>query len=147
MKKDFEFIEHTADVKVRVYGETLKELFQNSLKALFQTVLPKAQGCFLREELEVCNEFPIKKKISITSSNKEALLVDFLSEVLCLMDTHNEAYGEVTIRLLSDTEMEATLNGVSVVSFQGQDVKAITYHELAIENIDNVWQSTIVFDV
>ena len=147
MKKDFEFIEHTADVKVRVYGENLKELYQNALKALFQTVLPKAQGCFLRGELEVCNEFPIKRKISIASSDKESLLVDFLSEVLYLMDTHNEAYGEVSITLLSDTGLEATLHGVSVVSFQGEDVKAITYHELVIENIDDVWQATVVFDV
>ena len=147
MEKKFEFIEHTADVKVRVYGETLKELFQNSLEALFQTVLPKAQGCFLRGELKVCNEFPMKQKVSITSSGKESLLVDFLSEVLCLMDTHNEAYGEIAITLLSDTELEGTLNGVSVVSFQGEDVKAITYHELVIEKIDEVWQAIVVFDV
>ena len=146
-KKDFEFIEHTADVKVRVFGITLKEIFQNSLDALFQIVLPKARGCSLVDGYDICKSFPIDREISISSHDKESLLVDFLTEVLCLMDTYGEAYGEISIKILSDTSIEATLHGISVITYQGQDVKAVTYHDLKIEKVDDQWQAIIVFDV
>ncbi|MBT3456292.1 archease [bacterium] len=146
-KKDFEFIEHTADIKVKIYGDTLKQLFQNGLVALFQTVLPKAKGCFIREGREFCSSFPIARKISVTSGTKETLLIDFLSEVLCLMDTYDEAYGEINIQILSDTELVGTLHGIPVASYRGEDVKAATYHELSIDKVGDTWEAIVTFDV
>ena len=147
MKKDFEFMEHTADIKVKIYGDSLKDLYTNALKALFQTVLPTAKGCKFKDGQEVCSSFPIKRKISVVSTNRELLLVDFLSEVLSLMDTHDEAYGDVAISFLSDQEIIATLYGISSCDIKGEDVKAITYHELSIEKIDDQWHAIVIFDV
>ena len=33
MNKKFEFLEHTADTKIRAYGETIEEAFSNALIA------------------------------------------------------------------------------------------------------------------
>ena len=147
-KKNFEFIENTEDVKVRVFGSTLKSLFDNAANALFQIVLPKASGCYIKDEQEECSKFTSNRKISVASGNRESLLVDFLSEILSLMDDHNEAYGKVTIHVLSDTELKATLHGVPVVAFQGEYVKEVAYNQVHIERkSDDHWEAVVVFDV
>ena len=147
MAKDFEFIEHTADIKIKVYGSSLKGLFNNALKALFQVTLPISKNCSIRDGEEVCNSFTIKRKISVVSANLESLLVDFLSEVLCMMDTYDEAYGDIVFSFLSEQEIVGTLKGVPFNKIGGEDIKAITYHELSIEKNDEGWQAIIVFDV
>jgi len=68
--KKFEFLSHTADVKIRVYGKNLKEIINNSLLALKNFWRPKL------------TKTKIEKEIKIESNNEVNLLIDFLSEVL-----------------------------------------------------------------
>jgi len=41
---DFEFIEHTADVGIRVYADTLEDLFRNAALVLFEMILDYTPG-------------------------------------------------------------------------------------------------------
>ena len=147
MKKDFEVLPHTADIKIRVYGKTLEELFCNAVIGMFQSIGPKISGCTVANERVVCNDLPEKHKVEVESPDVEALLVDFLSEALYLSDVYNEAYLYADIHEISETNICATLHGVKVQGFEVVEMKAVTYHEMEVKKIDGVWQTNIVFDI
>jgi len=146
-KKDFESVEHTADIKIRVYGTTLQELFTHALIGMFQSIGPHASDCTIEHERLVCKSLDRTRSVEVDSPDREALLVDFLSEALYLSDIYDEAYLDCTIHELTDTHLKATIRGVPVTGFDVVEIKAVTYHDLAIKEIDGVWQTDIVFDI
>jgi SHS2 domain-containing protein len=86
MAKDFESLPHTADIKIRVFGTTLKELFRNALVGMFQTIEPRVQGCEIKQGRLICGHLPAKRSIEVSASQQDLLLTDFLSEALYLSD-------------------------------------------------------------
>jgi len=145
--KDFEILSHMADIKIRVYGKTLEQFFKNAVIGMFQSIGPLVSGCSFINKRIVCAQLPEMHAISMNASNLDSLLVDFLSEVLYLSDVHNEAYLDAAIHEVNETQIRATVKGVKVEGFRVVEVKAVTYHELTVENIDGIWQSNIVFDI
>jgi SHS2 domain-containing protein len=147
MNKDFEQISHTADIEIRVYGTTLEQLFEHALIGMFQVIGPKISGCAIKNERVICPQLPQQRELNVSSFDRESLLVDFLSEAWYLSDVYNEAYLKVDIHELSQTHVRATLYGIPVQGFDVVEIKAVTYHDLHIEQIDGVWQTNIVFDI
>jgi len=147
VKKKFELIEHTADIQVRVYGNSLEELFEHALIGMFQSIGPHAQGCDVIDGYLECKTLDRSHKIDVASTDREALLVDFLSEALYLSDVHDEAYLAAAISDLTDTHIQATIKGVAISGFDVVEVKAVTYHGLVIKQVNGVWQADIVFDI
>lgn len=145
--KDFEALEHTADLKIRAYGATLQELFINALKGMFQSIQPKAPSCMYKNDRLICSALPQKRTVDISSSELDLLLVDFLSEALYLSDTFNEAYLDATIEYFNNQQIKAILMGVHIEGFEVVEIKAVTYHDLTIKNIQGIWQADIVFDI
>ena len=147
MNKDFEILPHTADIKIRIYGKTLEELFCNALIGMFQSIGPRIQGCKVKNERVICDNLPERHKVEVESPDIEALLVDFLSEALYLSDVHDEAYLGAEVEDISKTHVSATLHGIKVQGFEVVEIKAVTYHEMEVKNIDGIWQTNIVFDI
>lgn len=145
--RDFIQLPHTADIKVRVFGATKEELFAHALEAMFQVVHPIVPGARTENDRVIPPSLPVQRSIKITSVDEENLLVDFLSEALCLSDTHNEAYFDAEISLLTSTELHATLHGTPITGFESSEIKAVTYNELHIEQTAEGWQTDIVFDI
>lgn len=144
---DFELLPHTADIKVRVYGTTLADFFRNALVAMFQAVGPVIEGARSEHDRVICDTLPIHRRVHVTSIDVISLLVDFLSEALYLSDVHNEAYLDATIHVVNETEIDATLHGAPVQGFQVVELKAVTYHDLHVQQVDGMWQADIVFDI
>lgn len=147
MLPDFELIPHTADLQIRVYGATQAELFKHALIGMFQAIGPEAANCTYLNNRLVCKELNHHHNVTIQAYDIEQLLVDFLSQALYLSDVHNEAYLDVTIKDITPTRIKATLHGVTVTSFEVVEIKAVTYHNLAITQHNSVWQTDIVFDI
>lgn len=135
--KKYEILEHTADLKIRVFGKNKEEIFSNALLAMAESMKP-----------EIDFSMPTQKKtIKIKSPDLEALLVDFLSEVLYLTQTNKRAYKEIKFKKFSDTELKAEISGKKVERF-GEDIKAVTHHNLEIkQNLDSTWEATVLFDI
>lgn len=146
MNKDFEQLPHTADLKIRVHGQTLEELFRNALIGMFQTIGPKTQNCRLEHERLVCDNLSEHHTINVSAGDRELLLVDFLSEALYLSDIHNQAYLDAEIHELGDTSIRATLHGINVDGFK-IEIKAVTYHDLFVRQVHGAWRAEVVFDV
>lgn len=147
MKKDFETLPHTADIKIRIYGDSLKSFFCNAIIGMFQSVGPQAPGCKQINERLVCPSLDQHHEIEISSHDIESLLVDFLSEALYLSDVYNEAYLDATIHQVTETHIKATIHGVKITGFEVVEIKAVTYHDLKVQHVEGVWQADIVFDI
>ncbi len=145
--RDFELIDHTADLEIRVYGATIEQLFHNALCGMFQAIKPQIPGCSIKNDRVQCKELSRHHKLHVESPDREALLVDFLSQALYLSDVHNEAYLDVTIHALSDTMIDATIHGAPITGFEDVEIKAVTYHDMKIQKMNGLWQVNIVFDI
>ena len=145
--KDFEELPHTADLKIRVFGKTKKELFRNALIGMFQVIRPRVPGCRILNERVVCDELPERHEIAVESPDEFALMVDFLSDAVYLSDVHDEAYLDVEIHELSKKNIRAIVHGVKITGFEVVEIKAVTYHELEIKKVNDWWQADIVFDI
>jgi len=137
MTKQYQILEHRADLKIRVFGKTKEEVFLNALFGM--------QDC-LRPELKKPEE-KTEREIKIKSPDLSVILVDFLSEILYLSQVNKEIYNDVKFLKFLDTEIEAQLFGKKVERF-GEDIKAVTYHQLDVhQREDNIWEATILFDI
>ncbi len=130
-----QILEHKADLKIRAFGRTKKELFLNMLLGMAEN--QKA------EKLKT----KVKRQIKIKSLDLAALLVDFLSEALYLSQVNQEVYDSVKFSKFADTELAGELIGQKVERFD-EDIKAVTYHNLEIKQTkDGGWQAIILFDI
>ncbi len=139
--KNYKILAHPADVKVQALGKTKEELFLNAMRGMSAVLKVKSK------KLEV------KRKISVKSLDLNALLVDFLSEVLYLSQVNKEVYDDVKFKKFSpstssgQTILEAELFGNKIESF-GEDIKAVTYHGLEIKkNKKGLYETTVLFDI
>jgi SHS2 domain-containing protein len=140
--KRFELLEHTADIKMKVYGKSPEELFSNAAYGM---------ACIQNQKSKIKNQnknskFKIKRNLTVKSLDLESLLVDFLSEILTLSDTYHEVYSKVLIVKLNKNKVEAEIEGFGVDQFD-EDIKAVTYHGLEIKKVDDHWETIVLFDV
>lgn len=134
--KKYEILEHKADLKIRVFGKTKQKLFLNAVFAMQEAMRPELQS--IKSKI---------RKAKVKSSDLPLLLVDFLSEVLYLVQINKEIYTDINFSKFSDTELEAQIFGKKAERF-GLDIKAVTYHQLEIRHKKNgLWEATIIFDI
>jgi SHS2 domain-containing protein len=137
VKTRFEFFDHTADIGVRVFGTTLEELFVNAAAALYEAI-----GARKKEERR-------RKNITIKAESVEDLLHDWLAELLFEFSARGVIYDEFEISNFKSQIIEATAcAGPADLSEARAEVKAVTYHQLRVEqSVDGSWTATVIFDV
>lgn len=135
--RKFEILEHKADLKIKVFGKTKKELFENALVGMFESARYEA----------LASEKEVKRKIKISSLDLPSLLVDFLSEVLFFCETKQEVYNKIKIKKISEKEIEGILIGKKLKRM-GVHIKAVTYHDLkVVQKKDGTFEATVLFDI
>ncbi len=133
----YQILEHKADIKIKIFGKNLKELFLNSLSAIKEILNPKIKSP--KEKIE--------RKIKIKSENLSFLFMDFLCEINYLSEIHKEIYEKIKFKKLSEKEMEAILEGKRVEGFSLQ-IKGVTWHNFEISQKKNkTWQAKVLFDI
>ncbi len=139
----FEMLPHTADVRMRVWGETLKELFQNALRAVALYLRPDL------EELQKAKEkIPLKRPLKVEAVDLNSLLIEFLSEVVAQSDIHNSVFLDTSFKKFGENFLEGKLMGLKVEGFE-KDIKAISYHEVDIHKNPEtgMYETMLVFDI
>jgi SHS2 domain-containing protein len=146
MDKSYKILEHIADVRVRAFGKTKEELFLNAMKGMNAVLKPQIKDKKSPPTPRLRRASKIRN-IKIKSVDLNALLVDFLSEVLYQIQTNKEIYNDVKFEKFSDIELEGELTGNKVELF-GEDIKAVTYHKLEIKrNKEGLYGATVLFDI
>ena len=138
MDKNFEFIDHTADVGIIAYGTTISQAFANAARALFSLIT----------ELDAVREV-LYRDIELTASDEESLLVEWLNELIYLFDTENIIFKRFEITVLSDARLKARGYGEKVDSLRHKlktGVKAATYHMLKVSR-GNGYRVQVIFDI
>lgn len=129
----FEFFEHTADVKFRAYGKDLEEAFSNAALATFQVMTDIAKV----KEVE-------EKEIFVKSSSNQALLFDFIDELIFLLDTEGFLLSKVLKLTITNDELHAVIIGDNADNYEVHTyVKAPTYNEMEI-NKDPIWVQVVL---
>lgn len=138
MKPRYEVLSHTADTGVLVYGATLKEIFENAAFALFDLMF--GIDNLMGDE---------RVAVEVEATTVEELLVDWLSTLLFEAETEDLALCSFKIESMGDGHAAGSATGVPLtrVELAGPPVKAVTYHDLAIEKRPGGWSARVVFDV
>jgi SHS2 domain-containing protein len=145
--KKFEILEHKADLKIKVFGKTKKELFENAMVGMFEAAKYEMTKRLMTKRLTTKQLATKRLAIKIKSIDLPSLLVDFLSEVLYLAETKKLVFEKVEFKKFTENEIEANLTG-NQLKRMGVHIKGVTYHELDIrQKKDGTWQATILFDI
>jgi SHS2 domain-containing protein len=137
--KRYEPIDHTADMGIRVWGRTKKELFKNAAEAMFDLIVDKKT---------VIEKKTIK--FNLKASDIRELFVSWLRELLYQYSAKGMIFKKIAISDLSDTRINAFAGGEKIDTKRHifrNDFKAVTYHDLDIKKIKIGWQAQVIFDV
>lgn len=132
----YKFLEHTADIKFKVYGKTLNEIFENAVLALSEYL---SRGEKIKSKKG--------KVVDVSGSDLESLFYNFLDELIYLLDAENfiVAKAKVTLR---GYNLHAELYGDSSANYKDLDqVKAATYAEMYIKKTQDGFEAQAVLDV
>jgi len=135
----YRILPHTADGKFQAYGRTLEEAFGNAALALaslmwdWSTIEPQ-----------------VRHVVRVEGMDREQALVRFLNEVVYLFETRRFLLGRVDrLEILPRDEglaLDAVLAGEMLAPGRELygDVKAVTYHDLKIEECDGFTVQVVV---
>lgn len=135
----FQLLEHTADVGVVATGDTLADALAWAAKGMF-SIIADLDTVEPRESLEVM----------VTSTDPDALVVDWLNELLYRYEAEGFLPKEVQVWV---SEAGTSLRGLCLGEAVDPGrhllrtiVKAATYHDLRVEH-DGRWRVQVILDV
>jgi len=131
-----ELLSHTAEVKLRVRAPSFGELVAEAGRSL---------GVL---ELGHQPEFAPGpwRQFDIQASDREALLVEWLNELIYRAETERWIPVDVEVRTATDQSLDIRARGI-VAEETPARVKAATFHGLEITPVGDGFQAEVVFDV
>lgn len=132
----FEEVAHTADLALRVWAPTLGAVFAEAAAGMFHLL-----GCEAGDAGS-----PVQREVELEAPDVETLLVDWLSELLYLSETFGECYHRFRVDLIGEGRLRGHVAGHAGAEAL-QDIKAVTYSYLSIEEGERGLETTLTFDV
>ncbi len=124
MRSGYTILEHPADLGIEARGRTFAEALVHAAEGLMSIIVdPSSVRC------------TTTRKVHITSSDREQLVVKWLSEILFLYDGEKFVANKFIIDEVTGTSLRAAIEGEYFdqgVHSTRLDVKAITYHQLKV---------------
>jgi len=139
MKKTYTTFDHTSDLGIEVNATNMEELFINAALALYDQLLHDYQ-----------QDPQFQEKINLQATDQELLLHDFLGELLSLFWSEYKIYTNFQIEKLSNIHLDLIADGYQRDSDKlriKREIKAVTYHQLQIKQIENNYQAKFVLDI
>ena len=133
----FEIVEHTADVGVRASAPTIESLFEETTRGLLEITGSLVPGVGEWVEFEV------------ESRDLAGALVDWLGEALYLQDSRDAVVTDIRVESVDGGRARGALSLAprNDADLEGTAVKAITYHQLEVEETGDGWRSQVFVDV
>lgn len=113
----------------------MRELFERAAEAMFSL---QGQG-----EKQAAGE---TREVEVEGFDRETLLVNWLNELLYMQETHGESYTGFEIVEMSDVRLRAQLRSCPQEKNR-RLIKAVTFHNLKLQQTSDGWEATIVVDV
>lgn len=135
----YEPLSHTGDLGMLVYGHDLPELFAHAAWAMFDLI---SDATTIR---------PLQRRgIEVEAIDLEDLMVRWLSELLYRYDTERFLCCAAIVAVLEPTHLTATVQGECFDPTRhpiDTEIKAVTYHQIAVESTAGRWQARVIFDL
>lgn len=135
----FAIIAHPADIGVRFWAPTLAGAYRQAARGLTALLAGNA---------------PIRPTQEVTfgaiGRDRLDLLVAWLDEILFRFDAEQLLLGDFTIHAISDQAIRATATGEPFDASRHETpyyVKAVTYHQIALERGKDGWHGQVFFDI
>lgn len=135
----FELRDHTADIALYAWGDSLEGLFGAAADGLYATI----------GEIEAPDANQ-DETLRIEGNDVNDLLHDFLAELLYRFETGRVRLSDFAFEKLGDTELVATAIVGQVdpeASIFDREVKAVTYHDLHVLHRDGRYEVTVILDI
>ncbi len=123
----YRLLEHTADICIQAYGKDINEIFENSAYALFDQMT----------EVEKVRKRGTES-ITLAAASTDALLVDYLSELIFISSTMGFLFCDFSVRV-NGLGLVSTASGEKIDRRRHvlkDDVKAVTYHMLELNTVE-----------
>ncbi len=141
----FETVQHTADVRIRVWGNNWSELFQEAARGMVSQMIPLNSV----REIE-------KRQFQIEGENGEELLLAWLREILYLIEggmvftRFQVCEDRFSNKKADHFHFSCSLWGEHIDPSRHDlctEIKAITRHGLHVKKKGPCWETLILFDV
>jgi SHS2 domain-containing protein len=130
------FVDHTSEIGLQVQAGSFGELLAEAGRGLARLMLREVPA-------EAAGE---TRELEVSSHDREALLVDWLNEILYVAETGLWIPLDFEVLEVSDTRIRARARGVTV-EVSPSMVKAATFHGLeVVETADGV-SAEVILDV
>jgi len=141
MPRGYEFFEHTADAGALVRGPTLPRLFENASLAMFDLLCDRRTVRPLR-----------RVRIAVTAASLETLLARWLTDLVARVETDGWLFSRFKVdRVDRGGALARGLAWGEPLDRRRhrirREIKAVTYHQLAIVRGRSAWRVRIVFDI
>ncbi|MFH1507105.1 MAG: archease [Candidatus Omnitrophota bacterium] len=138
INKDYEIIEHTADIGIRVKARDPKELFVKTALSMFDIIA--------QPEIESKPSKDIE--IKLKAGDLDELFVTWLNELLSLSATKELIFSVFRIKKIGKNNLDAIVSGSDIKNYRlNTEIKAATYHQLKLEETESGWLAEVIFDV
>jgi SHS2 domain-containing protein len=137
----YKYLDHTADIAINVTADTVDEVFICFAIAFRDTLSHGSSKEMIEDELD------------ISCHTLEELLVYFLNELNYFLTVKKKLFSKVVkLDIIHDKEFRLK----SRLAFEHYnpslhhlkvEIKAITFHNLKIEQVNNRYNAVIVFDI
>ncbi|MEW6197207.1 MAG: archease [Planctomycetota bacterium] len=135
----YETFEHTADLGVRVYAPTRAGLIAPATAALYTIVGRLRPGRAIAE-----------RTVAATGDDPALLLRDYLAEILHGLQVEHWLLADPLVEEFSDKRLVVQGRVVAIDpagSVFEREVKAVTYHELAVRACADGYEATFIVDI
>jgi len=130
----------SGDFVFEAFGKTVEELFESCAKACFSAMTELSK-------VDTAEKFPV----DVDAENIEDLLFNFLAELIFLKDTEKIFLSEFDIKIDID---KFSLNSVAwgeMIDYNKHDirtdVKAVTYHNLQVRQVEGEFRVRAILDL
>lgn len=140
MTREFRILEHTADVGVEATGDSLEQMMSALAEGLAHLVCP-ADQVTPRQQVTVP---------AVQAEDLEAVAVDLLSAILAQLQGKRFVTASIEVREAGPLRMQATLSGETYDPARhelGQEIKAVTYHQVRVARQGDVWYGRVFVDI
>ena len=129
------FEAHTGEVELHLAAPTLEQLFVEA-------------GLGLADLLADQRSRPdgAPESVVVEAADRDALLVDWMNELIFRTEMRQKVYDEIRINSLSDRRLHADIRGASPDGWRTA-VKAATFHRLEIAREGAGYTGRVVLDV
>lgn len=142
MHPHIEYLDHPADVKFRAYGKTIEEAFECAALAMFGAMTDP-------DTIQPITTLDI----DLAADDCEDLLYDFLSELLYLFEVEEIVFGRFDVeridQLNDQYHIKARASGEKIDLDRhvfNVGVKAVTFHDMMIEQTDDGYMVQVIVD-